>query len=184
MNKKMIISGIAIATLVLFSIIWFGLYNVAANDKHYALTLSLLEMVRDRSIKVRAEDIEIPELDDPQQIKAGAVNYAQMCSGCHLAPGMSPTELHQGLYPQPPNFSQPRHSHHTSADLFWVIKNGIKMTGMPAWSPAHTDQQIWQMVAFIEQLDDISVEQYRQLTTPTDESGTTKHDSEHGVHSH
>jgi len=177
--KKYVISGLAAILVIAFSVIWFGFYNVAANDKHYALTLELLELVRNRSISVRANDIVVPDLNNPKLITAGAISYSQMCTGCHLAPGMKPTELHQGLYPQPPNFSQSTHGLHSPANLFWVIKNGIKMTGMPAWSPPHTEQQIWEMVAFINQLDGMSEQQYQDLVKVSANETAAEHDDGH-----
>lgn len=153
------VTGLLIGLLV----IWFGLYNVAANDKHLSSTESFLEMVRERSISVRAADINIPDLTDDAMIKEGAVHYAEMCTGCHLAPGIEQSELHSGLYPQPPVFSKHEHEGNP-AEQFWVIKNGLKMTGMPAWSPAHTDEQIWGMVAFLQKIKSLTSEQYQELS--------------------
>ena len=180
---KIFITGVITILITVFLFIWFGLYNVAANDKHYALTLKLLELVRNRSITMRADNNDMPDMENKKLIAAGAKNYADMCTGCHLAPGMQATELYKGLYPQPPNFSQSTHGVHNSANMFWVIKNGIKMTGMPAWSPAHSDQQIWEMVAFINKLNGMSEEKYHQLIDM--QSGETEqgHNDEH-KHTH
>jgi mono/diheme cytochrome c family protein len=165
--------GLIIGALV----IWFGAYNVAANDRHFSSTETFLEFVRNRSISVRSEDIQIPELENNEVIKKGAQFYAEMCTGCHLAPGMEQTELNAGLYPQPPVFSQSDYKNNPAAQ-FWVIKNGLKMTGMPAWSPSHTDEQIWTMVAFINQLKLMSPEQYEMLAQET-EGGGEHHDAGH-----
>jgi mono/diheme cytochrome c family protein len=61
----------------------------------------------------------------------GAAEYDDMCSGCHLAPGQEKTEISKGLYPSPPELS--RGNDLNPAEQFWVLKHGIKMTGMPAW---------------------------------------------------
>ncbi len=167
------ISGLIIGALV----IWFGAYNVAANDRHFSSTEKFLELVRNRSISVRSDDILAPDLEDNKLIKKGAQFYAEMCTGCHLAPGMEQTELNAGLYPQPPVFSQSDYKNNSAAQ-FWIIKNGLKMTGMPAWSPSHTDEQIWTMVAFISKLKSLSAEQYDELTQTTEEDGD-HHDSGH-----
>lgn len=89
-----------------------------------------------------------------------------MCSGCHLAPGLEPTEISKGLYPKPPNFSV-RHENHdmSAAQQFWVIEHGIKMTAMPAWGATHGDAVIWDMVAFIRRLPSLSAEEFRAATT-------------------
>ncbi len=175
---KTIIIAAVTGILVGIIVIWFGLYNVAANDRHLATTTKLLEMVRVRSINMRSNDINVPPLSDEKLIKEGAVHYAEMCTGCHLAPGIADSELHTGLYPQPPVFSAGTYSNTPEAQ-FWVIKNGLKMTGMPAWSPAHTDQQIWGMVAFLQKIKTLSAEEY-MLLSQSDGDG---HDHDHGASS-
>jgi len=167
------LSGLTIGIMV----IWFGAYNVAAKDKHFSSTEHFLEFVRNRSISARSDDLSIPDLENYELIKKGAQLYAEMCAGCHLAPGMEQTELHAGLYPQPLVFSQSDYNNNPAAQ-FWVIKNGLKMTGMPAWSPSHNDDQIWTMVAFINKLKSLSSEQYKKLTQATEE-GSDHHDSGH-----
>ncbi|MFV2059997.1 MAG: cytochrome c [Gammaproteobacteria bacterium] len=146
--------------------IWFGVYNIAANDKHWAITNQLIEILRERSIQVRAEDLVVPDnINDSSRITSAATGYAEMCSTCHLAPGMKITELHEGLYPQPPIFHKTAQGEHKIKDKFWVIKNGIKLTGMPAWHKSHTDDDIWSLVAFISKLNEMSAEEYQKMTT-------------------
>ncbi|WP_198264599.1 c-type cytochrome [sulfur-oxidizing endosymbiont of Gigantopelta aegis] len=161
---KTIIIAAVIGLLIAMSVIWFGLYNVAANDKHLNSTEQFLKFVLKRSISTRSADIKVPDLTDTAQITEGAVHYAEMCTGCHLAPGLESSELNAGLYPTPPVFTSEEYASTPEAQ-FWVIKNGIKMTGMPAWSPAHTDEQIWGMVAFLQKIKSYSAEQYTKLST-------------------
>ena len=87
-------------------------------------------MVRDCSIAAHTRDIELPELQDEQLVSKGASQYAAMCVNCHLAPGMTESEIRPGLYPQPPNLSEQRID---PKQAFWVVKHGLKMSGMPAW---------------------------------------------------
>ncbi|MFK5984824.1 MAG: cytochrome c [Pseudomonadota bacterium] len=163
---KLLLISISLILILVFSVIWFGFYNVSAKDKHFALTTHLLELVRTRSIDARTSDIKVPDLTDHELIKAGAKNYAEMCTTCHLAPGMEMTEINQGLYPRPPVFSDKDYQNSPAAQ-FWVIKNGLKMTGMPAWSPPHTDEQVWAMVAFINKSKQLTATQYQQLIIKT-----------------
>ena len=72
----------------------------------------------------------------------GAGEYAEMCSGCHLAPGMKRTEISQGLYPRAPELR--RKTDLTPAEQFWIVKHGVKMTGMPAWGVTHDDELLWE----------------------------------------
>jgi len=165
MKKRTLFSlaGLLLLAGVLF--IWFGVYNIAATDRHWLLTTELLEVVRERSIQVRSGNIAIPDIMQSEYLARGAENYAAMCVQCHLAPGHPPTELHRGLYPQPPVFHEPGHDANNQAAKFWVIKNGVKLTAMPAWGLGHSDKEIWGLVAFISQLPDMSAEEYRQVTS-------------------
>ncbi len=142
--------------------LYWGVYNVAADVPHTQPVFRLLEAVRDRSIAVRAADIVVPsDLSDPGRIAAGAGQYAEMCSSCHLAPGMKRTEISRGLYPRAPELR--RGSRVTAAEDFWVIKHGIKATGMPAWGITHDDELVWNVVAFLRKLPELSPEEYRAI---------------------
>jgi len=141
--------------------IFTGIYNVGADAPHSRFVYNALDTLRERSIARNARDIRAPaDLDDPQRIAAGAGLYADMCSGCHLAPGLEQTELSQGLYPPAPALAS-RGLEHTPAEQFWAIKHGIKLSAMPAWGKTHDDRMLWDIVAFVRQLPRMSAEQYR-----------------------
>src|SRR5262245_46446979 len=83
--------------------IYAGLYNIAADVPHTQPVYWLLETARDRSVGAWARDIVVPNnLNDPNRISRGAGQYSEVCSGCHLAPGMKRTGLSRGLYPRAP----------------------------------------------------------------------------------
>src|SRR3546814_9995822 len=105
-----------IAVLAVAGFIWSGLYNIGADDPHMGPVYSALETLRERSIEVRANELQVPALDDPARIVQGAGNYAAMCTGCHLAPGMSETEMSRGLYPAPPDLTKTTVA---AAEAFW-----------------------------------------------------------------
>lgn len=156
----------AIAVLVLAGAAalfgYFGAYNVAADVPHTKLVYWFLDGARQHSVAVRARGIRVTkDLKNPALITQGAGLYAEMCTGCHLAPGMEPTEISQGLYPRAPVLAQGTDL--TAAEEFWIIKHGVKMTGMAAWGRTHSDVLIWDMVAFLQKLPSLSPEQYRTL---------------------
>ncbi len=190
MNPLKIFSFLLTSIIIAFLIIWFGLFNISAKEKHWEITTILLEFIRERSIEVRAEDIQIPNtLSTPEMISNGAKNFDAMCAQCHLAPEMEPTELHLGLYPQPPIFykAEKKHETHGLANTFWVIQNGLKLTGMPAWGDFHTDTQIWEMVAFLNVLKGMSATEYRKLVGEgghTHKEGFTHSEKPHGTDTH
>jgi mono/diheme cytochrome c family protein len=142
--------------------IYAGLYNIAADVPHTQPVYWLLETAREHSVAARARDVVVPNnLDDANRISRGAGQYAEMCSSCHLAPGMKRTEISQGLYPRAPEL---RHrSDLTPAEQFWIIKHGVKMTGMPAWGVTHDDELLWDVVAFVRKLPELTPEQYETM---------------------
>jgi mono/diheme cytochrome c family protein len=150
-----LIGAVVIATA---AFVRFGMYDVAADTPHWRATHAALAALRDRSVAARASSVEVPDLSDAAMIREGAGNYDSMCVGCHLRPGLDETELSLGLYPAPPSWrdlgrTDPR-------EAFWVIKHGIKMTGMPAWGKSMDDRYIWGMVAFIGRFPDLDAAQY------------------------
>ncbi len=161
-NKPLLIAALVVTGVMILAALFVGtgIYNVAADEEHSALVSSLLATTRDRSIAVRAAKIKVPDLVDPQRVRRGAGNYDSMCAGCHLEPGARETELSRGLYPRPPELA---HSANLDpARAFWVIKHGIKSTGMPAWGKSMEDSHIWDMVALLKQLPQMSPELYRE----------------------
>jgi mono/diheme cytochrome c family protein len=178
---KVLLSVGLLTSLGGFGFLYSGWYPMGADVPHNALTYWALETLRERSIARSIRDIEVPPLDDPQMLLAGGADYNEMCAGCHLKPGRTGSEMSQGLYPQPPNLasSASEHGHvHGDGDAegargnantsaarqFWIIKHGIKASGMAAFGPTHEDDRIWAMVAFLQKLPTLSEVQYQILT--------------------
>ena len=162
-------------------VIYAGLYNIAADVPHTQPVYWLFEAVRDRSIAVRTRNTIVPnDLDDSNRISRGAGQYADMCSHCHLAPGMERTEASRGLYPRAPELR--RKTDLTPAEQFWVVKHGVKMTGMPAWGITHDDELLWDVVAFVRKLPELTPEQYETLVknAPKHEELMREMGSDHG----
>jgi mono/diheme cytochrome c family protein len=166
MKIKIIVLTILIAMAATIAaavgFIYSGSYDVAASQPDSGLLHWVLVTTRDRSIERRAAGINAPPLTDPKLIQEGFEHYHEMCEGCHLAPGIASSEIRAGLNPQPPILAQvvPRSS---PARLFLVIKDGVRMTGMPAWGTTHSDPMIWAMVAFLERLPEMTPAEYRAM---------------------
>lgn len=169
-SHNMIKILIAIATILVgvAAFVFSGIYDVSADTPHWSITEKIIEVTRNRAIAVRSSDIRVPDLTDEQLVLKGAGQYAAMCVGCHLAPGVTRSEIRPGLYPQPPNLSTQALDPRT---VFWVTKHGLKMSGMPAWGLGHDDATIWSIVAFVQKLPGMSPQQYRDIVAkaPPDE---------------
>ncbi len=172
-----------IAVLAAAGFVWSGVYNIGADDLHTRPVHALMQTMRERSIAVRAGKLQVPDLKDPARMIQGSGNYNAMCMGCHLAPGMQGTELSRGLYPAPPDLTRVTVD---AAEAFWVVKHGIKASGMPAWGRSMQDEYIWNMVAFLQELPRMDAERYQALVDSSgghDHGGgeTEPHDHADGV---
>ena len=163
----------ALATIILglataVALIQNGMLDVSADTPHSSYVASLIDWARERAIARSAQDIIPPaDLANPERIRRGAGNYDAMCASCHLSPGVADSEIRKGLYPQPPNLSRVAASarEYTQADArrFWIIKHGIKASGMPAWGKGGVDDEsIWDLSAFLNAMPAMSAAQYRQ----------------------
>jgi mono/diheme cytochrome c family protein len=139
-----------------------GAYDIGADDHHTKLTFAIIEQLRERSIAARDGAIPAQPVLGPERIKAGAARYAALCAGCHLAPGVTKSDIRPGLYPHPPNLAQGEVQNPQRA--FWIIKHGIKMTAMPAWGKTLNDAAIWDMVAFVRAMPDLTPQMYQLLS--------------------
>lgn len=169
--RKQIIAGISVAIGAVVGIgafVYSGAYDIGADVPHWSSTVRIVETVRDRSIHRRASEVKVPDLSDQQLILKGAGQYAAMCVNCHLAPGISSSEIRPGLYPQPPELSKVKIDPRVT---FWVTKHGIKMSGMPAWGRGHDDATLWSIVAFVNKLPTMTGAQYKDIVSkaPPDE---------------
>ena len=160
---KLLLICLALISISAAIFISSGVFNIAANDQHWDITTSILEVVRERSISTRSSSIKVPNLTDSKRIANAAPNYAAMCAQCHLAPGIDKSELYEGLYPQPQIFYKLDKFTRQPEETFWIIKNGLKMTGMPAWGIYNSDEQIWDLVAMLSTIKDMTAEQYQKL---------------------
>ncbi len=147
--------------------IYSGLYNVSAINKETGITRWVLNTTSDNSVEHYSKDVSVPDLTSPSMIKEGFEHYDEMCVSCHGAPGKEESELSKGLNPHPPYLVRSA-KYMDPKELFWVTKNGIKMTGMPAWGTTHSDEKIWAMVAFMKKLPDISAEEYKKMKSESE----------------
>jgi len=174
----LIILVLLIAAVAAF--VWLGGYNVAASVPHWKITHWLLEKVRERSISAHSKGIIIPHLKGLKLFDIGFKNYHAMCRLCHGAPGYSRTEIAKGLNPNPPDFTSKDIKMRKEPELYWIIKNGIKMTGMPAFGATHSEEELLGMVVFLRRLPDLKPEEYRAMVKA---AGLDKEKEDHH-HSH
>lgn len=163
------IGALGIVVAIIAAVFFFGgYYNIAATQQDTGVVAWALIQVREASISRHATDTPPGNLGDPATIQAGAKAFAARgCVNCHGGPGAPWAKFSEGLNPGPPDLKdvvgglQPR-------ELFWVVKNGIKMTGMPSFGAAGVpDPEIWSIVAFLKKLPIVSESDYKAWTAST-----------------
>jgi cytochrome c553 len=143
---------IALAALVPVAVVAFvksGIYNVAASHPHTKLTFWITHETMIHSARRHAAGIEAPRGFTVPRVVGGFCTYETHCIACHGAPAIGREQWAGGMEPQPPYLLDVTTTW-TAPQLFWIVKNGIKMTGMPSWRDSMSDRQIWDVVAFIE----------------------------------
>ena len=154
--------GVAGLALTVLLIAWSGVYSVAASRGHWAVMEWFLTFGMQNSVEARARFIDPPPLDDPDLVTLGAGHFHGGCAYCHGAPGIPISPIAQHMLPMPPDLSEAT-KHWKETELFWIVKHGIKYTGMPAWPSQQRDDEIWAVVAFLKQLPDLDAQGYRRL---------------------
>jgi mono/diheme cytochrome c family protein len=160
-----------------------GLYDVGASSPHSGFVNWLLSTTSHASVERRARDIEVPNLEAEALQLAGVNDFNGMCAGCHGAPGQDPEAMGQGLNPPAPDLAESA-KEMTPAELFWVTKNGIKMTGMPAWGATHDDDALWPVVALLQKLPDLDAAGYQALLADAEGIGHHAEDVADDGHAH
>ncbi len=149
-------------TFLGFLFLWSGLYSVAASRGHWAVMEWLLTFAMRNSVQTHALGIEAPPLNNPDLVTLGAGHFHSGCAFCHGAPGVAISPIAQSMLPPPPDLKSNMRNWR-DRELFWIVKNGIKYTGMPAWAAQQRDDEVWALVAFLRQLPTLDAKSYRDL---------------------
>ncbi len=157
-HAAVILGGLAIGG---FLIAASGIVPIKASSGHWAITEWFLHFAMRRSIATQSLGIEAPALDEPGLVLKGAGHYETGCAPCHGSPQRPPT-FAETMTPRPPHLP-PRLSEWSPDDLFYVVKHGVKFTGMPGWPALRRDDEVWAMVAFLRKLPGLGAEEYRWL---------------------
>lgn len=161
-----------------------GGYNVAATERHTTIGAWALNTNFTNSVQGHAERISAPDLT-PAMVAAGAPEYKAMCAHCHGGIGKGRAEWAGGMRPKPPALAGAAKEWRAS-EIFWLVKHGAKMTGMPAFSGKHDDATIWNIAAFVKAMPTMSAEEY--MAFPSEhgekhsESGISHTDQKQSVH--
>jgi cytochrome c553 len=150
--------ALAIVTLVILS----GAPNIKASSRHWPITSWILDFTKRRSVATHATATTVPNLDDFSLIRKGAAHYELGCRTCHGSPKSPRPTIPMGMTPHPADLPK-LVGRWKPEELFYIVKHGIKFTGMPAWPAATRDDEVWAVVAFLRRLPGLTAEDYQRL---------------------
>jgi mono/diheme cytochrome c family protein len=178
-----VITGILLGWLLVVAAIgvvfWTGSYNVAATNSAGQFERKFAAFALNRAVQKRAP-VRANPLSKPEDIREGLVHFKENCVDCHGAPGVEESEFGQGLNPPAPDLTLPSVQRMRDGELYWVVSNGIRMTGMPAFSPTHKPDEIWKMVAFVRHMPEITREEQQILKAGREEEAAHHEKTEAG----
>ncbi|MCD7058663.1 c-type cytochrome [Pelagibacterium xiamenense] len=146
-----ILAGVLLVAGTIF--VWSGVYNISARAEHWTITDWLIATTRDQSIEASASGVVIPsDFRDGDRAALGREHVRSACIECHGAPGSENNPIYDHMLPEPPDLTYAADDY-SAKELFWIVHNGMKYTGMPAWPAESRDDEVWSVVAFLEHLN-------------------------------
>jgi len=139
-----------------------GIIPIKASSGHWAITHAFLHFAKQRSVSTHTVGITPPLLDDPALVLKGAGHYEIGCRACHGSPELRHPKIARHMLPAPPYLPETA-PNWRSEELFYMVKHGIKFTGMPAWPAQQRDDEVWAVVAFLRAFPDLDAAAYRRL---------------------
>ncbi len=177
-----VLSALLLGALIGLLVVSTGIVSVSTRWELGAME-DLLSYASRRSIAHHANDVSNPFPDDKATLAVGLDHYKENCLCCHAAPGFASLEFAKGLSPPAPKLTTDSIQKLSDGELFWVVSNGIRMTGMPAFSPTHDEEEIWAVVAFVRHLGSLSDEEKAELGAGRQDEGA-HHDHHHAEATH
>ena len=154
-----LLAGVLVGAVVLKA----GWYDIGATRQHGQLVHTVLEQGMRESVRHHARAVTVPALTAPQQIRRGAALYRDACAHCHGGPGFAQSDWGKSMQPVPgPLVDATRRW--TAGELYWITRHGIKMSGMPAWEYHLANEDLWAVVAFVQQLPALTPKAYDEIT--------------------
>jgi len=150
--KKILLGACLTVTstvLVALVILRMGLVPVSADGTHSRLEARIMPVVLHAAVSRQALSTKTRPAMSEEARQSGLHAYKALCATCHGTFNGQPSEYGQAFYPPAPTLSQGLQGY-TDEEIFWIIKHGIRNTGMPAWSGALSDDEIWQVVAVLK----------------------------------
>ncbi len=153
------------AVVAAVTFVWIGSRGITARAEPGFIETTVARTMRRLAIPRADRDLKNPVAVTPEVISSGLAHYADHCAVCHANDGSGNTQMGRGLYPKPPDMRQSATQSLTDGELFYIIENGVRLTGMPAWSTGtpEGEEATWHLVHLIRQLPGLTPSQIDQM---------------------
>ena len=151
-----------LAGLCGFLVALLGLVPIKASSGHWPITSWFLHFTMTRSVSTHTLGMRVPALDNPGLVLKGATHFETGCFPCHGNPTKQYPRIASKMTPHPP-YLPPIVDQWEPQELFYIVKHGVKFTGMPAWPTQQRDDEVWAMVAFLRKFPELSEQEYRHM---------------------
>jgi len=163
-----VVFGILLVAIGAAAVVLTGAFDVSATRPPSKAERTFATLALNKAVERRASNAKNPLPPSAENLAGGLAHFRENCVVCHGAPGVDPGEIGQGLNPGAPDLTLPRVQARSDGQLFWITSNGIRMTGMPAFGPTHQENEIWQIVAFLRHLPEITDAEKGELQLETE----------------
>jgi cytochrome c553 len=167
--KHVVIGAVTLPVVILLGA-WIGFFNVGASTGHWKVTAWFLDLAMRSAVRTYALDVDVPKTLDRRGLPVAAGHFVRGCTICHGAPGEPRSPAVLRMLPQPPDLALTV-GDWTDAQLFRIVKHGIRFTGMPSWPARDRDDEVWAMVAFLRELPELDARRFRALAEDGERAG-------------
>ena len=170
--KRKLIGAVVILIVVglgLFGWVGYQLFTTgfSAKTEPHALEVLMARQIRRLAIPIEKRNTANPVPQNPAVLAEGRAHFADHCALCHGNDGSGQTPIGKNVYPKAPDLRLTDTQSMSDGELFWVIHNGIRFTGMPAWGSGDPEKDIdsWKLVHFIRHLPQLTQEELDEMKT-------------------
>ncbi len=156
------VAGGLLSGLAGLAFIYSGIYPIAASRPHTLVTRWLLTTTMVHAVKRQAAGVRAPRLDDARLVRRGVVLYHGQCEVCHGAPGVAAAQVGRGINPDPPRLVKAG-AKWSDGEIYWIVVNGLMLSGRPAWGAAHSPADLWSIVAFVRRMAWLAPAEYGRM---------------------
>ncbi len=164
MRKPLVLFGLLAATVlaVVYGLVLIR-HGFSARDNPSAFEAKVATTMRRLAIPKAASSAKNPFFPTPEVMREAMVHFSDHCALCHANDGSGNTAIGQNLYPKSPDMRLPATQNLTDGELYYTIHNGIRLSGMPAWGQAESDDDSWKLVLFIRHLAQLTPEEKQEM---------------------